>query len=145
MLARSQTSDSPYGKHDAGVMVALRDANKESLEHVIWSVLHPQDVDVERILKAWTLFLGMNVGPTRAGRMAAHDLGLRFRNLDPDVRRAWACGFRTAMCEYLPWADRTLAFLNRMPAECLRLGSLVPDIRDAIRPNPAWVSVLIDS
>lgn len=145
MLARSQTSDSPYGKHDAGVMVALRDANKESLEHVIWSVLHPQGVDVERILKAWTLFLGTNVGPTRAGRMAAHDLGFRFRNLDPDVRRAWACGFRTTMCEYLLWADRTLAFLNRMPAECLQLCGLFPDIRDAIRPNRAWVNVLIDS
>jgi len=142
MFASSQTSESVYGKHDAGVMLTLRDAYREQLEHIIHSVAHPTDVDIARVLKAWTVFLGANIEPTVKGRMAAHNLALGFRKLEPDIQRAWACGFRTIMTEYLGWADRMLVFLDGRPAESLRITGNFEDIRNVIRPDRAWVKVL---
>jgi hypothetical protein len=141
-FASSQTNDSPYGRHDFGVMVQLRDAYKASLEHIIQQVRQPTDVNVERIHRAWTGFLGATIEPSPTGKLAAHDLALAFNTLEPAVQNAWACGFRATMSEYLVWADRNLAFLSRLPGKFLQVPGLCTDIRELIRPKACWVDLL---
>lgn len=142
MFASSQSNTSPYGKYDFGMMRYLRDEYRASLDHILDRVLHPTDVDVERVNRAWTLFLGSNIEPSEMGRSAAHDLSRSFATLDPAAQRAWACGFRTTMTEYLGWADRAVSFLNTLPSSHLRIAKVFPDVRDVIRPNLTWVGML---
>ncbi|MBI4138830.1 hypothetical protein HY479_01630 [Candidatus Uhrbacteria bacterium] len=143
MFAESQADDSPYGRFDRGVMRVLRDEYRASLEHIIDRVVQPTDVNPVRTMKAWTLFLGSAIEPSPIGRMAAQDLSLSFHVLDPDVQRAWACGFRTAMSEYLVWSDRMLTFLDKQPAEHLRIPGLFADVRDVIKPSLIWLATLV--
>lgn len=121
MFAGSQTNDSPYGKHDHGLMTKLRDSYRESLEHIIYQVAHPSDVLEGRVEAAWTHFLERWVEPSSAGRDAAENLSRSFRKLDPGVQRAWACGFRACMTEHLAWIDRMRGFLHELPTEYLDL------------------------
>jgi hypothetical protein len=141
MFAQSQSDDSPYGRHDVGIMRTLRQAYRASLENIIAQTAHPTDAEAP-ILKAWELFLGTNVEPSEQGWMTAHNLGLRAFADDPEAKHAWSSGFRAVMFEYLAWADRTLAFLKRLPAEYLRLPGISDDIRNVVRPHPSWVKLL---
>ncbi len=133
MFAASQSDNSPYGVHDRGLMVKLRDIYRESLEHIIYQVAHPSDVNEERIAKLWTRFLGKNVEPSRLGTETAEKLDKAFTRLDPDTRRAWSCGFRACTTEYLAWSDRILTFLATLPVE-FRLLPGIGDIRSVIVP-----------
>lgn len=142
MFGDSQTNASPYGVHDHGLMRALRDEYRASLDHILQRVVHPTDVRLDRVFEAWTIFLGTNIEPSTLGRVAAVELSLGFARLEPAVQRAWACGFRATMTEYLAWSDRMLAFLNGLPASHLSLPGLFPDIRQVIAPDPAWLAVL---
>lgn len=113
MFANSQTNESPYGKYDRGRMVKQRDAYRASLLHIIDQVARPTDVDIERITKAWTMFLTV-IEPTLDPK-TARTLEDNFRSLDASTRQAWACGFRAVMSEYLVWGDRICAFLQTVP------------------------------
>ncbi|MCK9360776.1 hypothetical protein M0Q28_00920 [Patescibacteria group bacterium] len=113
MFARSQSNESPYGKYDRGRMVHQRDTYKASLEYIIAQVARPTDVNLERITKAWTKFL-RTIEPTLKPE-TAQTLESNFRQLDVGSQRAWACGFRTAMTEYLVWGDRISEFLQSIP------------------------------
>ncbi|MCC6564049.1 hypothetical protein IT087_04105 [Candidatus Uhrbacteria bacterium] len=113
MFAASQSNDSPYGKHDHGRMTRQRDAYRASLEHIIAQVARPTDVDVERIILAWTGFLS-TIEPTLKPELAL-TLEENFRQLESGTQRAWACGFRATMTEYLVWGDRISSFLQGIP------------------------------
>lgn len=126
MFASSQSNDSPYGKHDRGLMVKLRNTYRESLEHIIYQAANPSYVISDKVETAWTQFLGQWVEPTPAGKKAAESLSRAFRKLEPDVQRAWACGFRACMNEHCAWADRIRSFfvLQEVPTEYLHLPSI---------------------
>jgi hypothetical protein len=142
MFAGSQSNASAYGKFDMGLMVELRDIYRKQLEAIIQSVAHPGEVNIEKIIHAWTLFLGTNVEPSPIGRKAAHELEVGFLKLNRTTQQAWACGFHTAMREYLPWSRRMLDFLDRIPKAHLRIPGVAEDVRDMIRPDPSWASLI---
>lgn len=141
MFAQSQNSASPYGKHDFGAMVVLRDQYRTTLEDLIDDVAKPHDVDVPRILEAWEIFLGTNIEPGEHGRRTARNLVSGFRKLDQTTQRAWVSGFETSMTAYRYWANEALAFLRSQPEEILCLPA-IGDIRELIEPNQAWVEIL---
>ena len=143
LFANSQTSASPYGRFDAGVMVEWRDRYREALLRVLdVAAAAPTEVDVARINAAWTNFLSGNVEPSELGRATADRLSARFLTLDANAQRHWACGFRQAMDEYLGLAKNLLVFLDTMPPEYLRLPGVADDIRDMIQPSASWVAHL---
>ncbi len=147
MFASSQTNDSPYGKHDYGEMVWIRDAHRRLLEAVIVQIdtdplncawLGPQ----ERALKAWTYFLSHNIEPNEPGKKAAEFLAQAFRTLDEPVRVAWCNGFREALGGYFAWAAVVLRFLDGLPREWLALPPITDDVRTVIRPDETWLKLI---
>jgi hypothetical protein len=104
MFVDTQNNESPYGQHDFGLMVELRDAYKARLQRVIEAVLQPDDgvepteVD-EMIVRHWL----NRVEPSYLGRTTARDLLIKLHDLDPASRRAWMRGFRVASEEYAAW------------------------------------------
>ena len=117
MLARSQNNESPYGKHDFGEMVRLRDRLRSSSERIISAVLSGSDsvLDEETVLKAWTVFLGQRIEPTQIGATAAVKLEVEFRRLPKEIRLPWINGFFAIMREYVAWVQETKSELDGVP------------------------------
>ncbi len=140
MFATSQSNTSPYGKHDRGNMLTLRDPYRESVKKVVAAVQAPRDLDVERVLRAWTLFCGRNVEPSPHGQEAAGALQERFRTLSRTAQLAWANGFLTTMREYFAQAEVLVPFVERQPS------AVFAEDREAIlrclRPDPEWVDLI---
>lgn len=65
MFAQSQTNASAYGKHDRGVMVTLRDAQRARLNRIIDATLDDDRPvpELSRVIPAWTALLTRNVEP----------------------------------------------------------------------------------
>lgn len=144
MFASSQTNASVYGRHDRGAMLTLRDRYRTMMENIIDAVVNPTEVDVERVLKAWNLFLVSNIEPdSRTSAEAVNQLNKGFRKLDDESRQAWACGFRQTMVEYLVWSDMMLEFSSKLPSQMLRMPGVFRDVRDVVRPDRIWVSTLL--
>ncbi len=142
MFANSQTNASPYGRHDLGAMVQLRDAQRAALERICHRVLQPLKVDEGRVPEAWVRFLATNIEPSPAGREAAARLKADFVALAPETRRAWTSGFYATMGEYRHWAASALAFIEALPASERSLVGLPFDLPTLIRPDPSWVDLL---
>ena len=104
--ARTQSNNSPYGKHDNGTMQSLRDTNTTALNAIIGAVDRDAllgSSDIEHILGRWTTFLSGNVEPSMLGRHAAEKMRSKFGELDESTRRAWASGFDQALETYRVW------------------------------------------
>lgn len=142
MFANSQHDSSVYGRHDRGLMKLKRDEYRLSLEYIIKRIRQPKAIDVDRIVSAWTLFLQTNVEPTELGALSARELEAAFTKLEPDLKCAWANGFRSIMAEYHSWSDRLLCFLDGLPQSHLSIPGLFTDVRDVIRPHHWWNTVL---
>lgn len=136
-LASSQTNASPYGLHDRGRMVELRDAKRERLLKFIHAVVEsPKQFGAEdriRISREWTSFLGNVIEPSDVGRKAAGQLEKMFLALDPRVQNAWCNGFEIAMRDYRAWGAEVLQILDRQGqgAELLNLPFL-GDVRQLL-------------
>ena len=134
-FANSQTNASPYGLHDWGWMVKLRDAKRERLLKFIRAVVgSPKQfggADRIRISREWTGFLGNIIEPSEVGRKAAAKLEKMFLALDPYVQNAWCNGFEIAMWDYREWSAWALQILegHGQSAEFLHL----PFLGDARR------------
>lgn len=117
VLASSQTNASPYGRHDVGRMVELRDAKRERLLKFIRAVMEsPKRFDENeriRIAGEWTNFLGGVIEPSETGRKAAVALEKIFLELDPRVQNAWCNGFEIAMRDYREWSAGTMQMLEK--------------------------------
>lgn len=144
MFASSQTNDSPYGKHDRGEMVTLRNTYRAMLERILEEVARPTlNVDVKVLSLAWQLFLGMNIEPTPKGQEAAWRLAERFETLDANVQRAWANGFAETMREYTYWSADMMEFIGTLPEEYLTICGTREDIRKTICPHAEWADLLL--
>jgi len=157
MFAKSQTNDSPFGKHDFGRMSTLRDEHTEILNSII-ALVHrdyedgkhkywdqrPNELsqDGELVLEAWRHFLSENIEPTELGVTAAHELELKFRHLVLQDQSAWLTGFYYTMQGYRTWSQAVLKDLERMPKERFELPGICEDVRDIIAPKSSWVGLL---
>lgn len=150
MFADSQTNNSPYGKHDFGAMVEIRDVYKGMLQ----SVVNATDISAkcgagltsgeeEAILGAWKSYLSQNIEPTPLGRETAEKLDEKFRQLPEKTRHAWENGFLQAMVEYVGWSKPRLGQLNNLSKkygdQILALPGITEDVRKVITPNSEWV------
>ncbi len=148
MFADSQTESSPYGRHDRGRMVHLRDKQRAACYRILDSLRHPLDAKDPQttapVTEAWHRFLATNIEPSPQGRVAAGEFNEKFANLDEASRGAWLSAFRKIFVEYEAWATETLAFLGQLPDAEMYLGSgLFPfDVIGLIRPNPSWTTLL---
>lgn len=145
MFVNSQTNASPYGRHDFGDMVVLRDQNREQLMAIIRAVSSVALSGVapscsRRIQSCWQDFLSHNIEQTEVGLQVADALDRRFSSLPALTQTAWSAGFYATMCEYGLWAGRTLNALGAMPSEWMKLPSIVSDVRDFITPHSSWAS-----
>ncbi len=141
MLADSQNNDSPYGKHDFGAMIPLRDLIRDMSHRIIEAVHHPRELSgdhMKKVNSAWDLFLTRTVEPTENAAVATSYLRSRFEALDETTRSAWSSGFLTAMREYIRWADIKLEHLAQLGITRFDLPSISRDIREVIRPSPEW-------
>lgn len=144
MFADSQTNESPYGKHDRGLMIDLRDSYRTMLDRILAEVANPTlDVDVKKISLAWQLFLGLNIEPSEKGRAAASSLASAFEKLDHDVQTAWANGFATTMREYSFWSSQMYTFLETLSPEYLTMFGTCEDVRKTVCPHGDWEELLI--
>jgi hypothetical protein len=143
MFADSQTNATPYGKHDKGLMVALRDFGVEQSREILAALERPAPVDVDVVMLAWNRFLVTNGEPSENGRLAVDALDRNFRWLPWEDKQAFASMFFAAMNAYLFKAEKTLSRLAEMDLPDSAF-SFYPrtDVRDFIRPDESWASVI---
>lgn len=119
MFAESQTSSSPYGIHDSGRMVELRDEKRERLLEFIRTCIETDvpekrneaEIAIESALIDWQSYL-QQIEPSPLGRNAAMQLTEMFRKLPFPDRFRWAAAFRVAMRDYAQWSSEVLKFLE---------------------------------
>lgn len=135
MYANSQTNDSPYGQHDFGTMVEMRDVYTLALQRIIEAVAEGSlALDIEKTLDLWTNFLGDVVEPTLLGKTAAQSLRLQFGLLPVEHQQAWARGFAQAMFEYENWSMHYMSpFLRKeIDPKWLSLSGISENVADSI-------------
>jgi hypothetical protein len=137
MFANSQTNESPYGRHDCGPMIRLRDdLRMMSLGQLLYvSMAGERQVseNYEQVVReAWMHFLGSNIEPTSQGFKAAQVLDKMFGELPDETRRIWAQGFYHCMQTYRSWAEAALRDLDDLTQEQLSLPGITPDVREVI-------------
>jgi hypothetical protein len=157
MFSASQTNESPYGKHDFGRMIQLRDEHTEMLNHIIGMVHRDYETEEhiywdrarneltqngELVLEAWRNFLAENIEPTQLGAIAAGDLENKFRELVLQDQSAWLTGFYHTMQGYRIWSRAVLKDLDGIPKEWLELPGICKDAREPILPKSSWVDLL---
>lgn len=135
MFALSQNNQSPYGKHDSGLMVVIRDEYRVMLERIIQQVANPECVDEKYWLQAWTRFLAMNVEPSILGEKTAKELELNFSMLPVQTRMAWISGFSMAMNEYKSWSEHALNFMRSQPSKFVQLPGVFEDVCEIFQPT----------
>jgi len=102
MFAGSQTNDSPYGKHDYGHMLWLRDDKRSSLMRFLAVMQSGNTRPVERAPSQWLVYLSY-IEPSMAGARAADALDALMRKENVEVRTRWAVGFDHIMSSYEAW------------------------------------------
>ena len=148
MFADSQNNESPYGKHDYGFMVQLRDRSRERLYRIVNSTqIHPKFSEEREgeIRTAWASFLAENVEPSRRGRQTAITLEGMFSELEDGTRNAWCNAFLSIMQEYIPYSLDRLSLLEEetLNAYYYHLPGIADDIREIISAEARlWVSAI---
>lgn len=121
MFASTQNNASPYGKHDFGAMIVMRDAQTKRLKRIINAVLQNErkfdQAQKEKILTAWTAFLYSNIEPTQKASQTAINLKYEFEKLDENTQNAWLNGFIATMEEYAEWSEWILEKIKTFPAK----------------------------
>ncbi|OGY85139.1 MAG: hypothetical protein A3F54_04410 [Candidatus Kerfeldbacteria bacterium RIFCSPHIGHO2_12_FULL_48_17] len=140
----TQVNSSAYGKHDCGVMLDLRERQKERTARIIAATQKPrvfsspEEEDVLRIFGQFMVMLdGSDGTPGAVSRIFA-----AFRELPQTTRHAWLAGFLQAMQEYVDWSEQMRERLQAMPAEWLHLPGICDSITDYFRPDPEWCRLL---
>lgn len=143
--ADTQTNESPYGKHDIGFMVTLRDDERQQLYRILARLKEKREFSAgeeNTALGAWTMFLYTNIEPSKRGRETAEKLREMFKSLPDEVRFAWLGVYCQTMAEYMRWAQSRMEFLDSCPEHWVSLPPIRDDVRDIIRPNERWVKLL---
>ena len=138
MFANSQNNESPYGLHDFGKMIEIRDEQTRRLKRIINSVVDDKEsfsqFKTNRILASWVDFLCQGVEPTKKSGDTALRLQVEFHKLDSENKRAWLNGFVVTMDEYFDWSKSMIIQLNCFPNEWLLLGKRNIDVKKIISP-----------
>ncbi len=144
-LSQSDSSK-PYGKHDFGAMIEIRDSYNSALGKIIEAVKNPAtytEKERKNIIDAWFFFLENNIEPTLKGEEASQYLKKGFLLLDEKTQNHWIHGFHVCMEEYELWANSMIFFLNNhIPDEWLKLCPITDDVCDFIRPKEIWTNLL---
>ena len=143
MFRDSQSNASPYGKHDVGAMVVMRDRLTVLIDQVFEDIAQGyelKDWQQTQVLKAWDDFLANNIEPHPAvGRPTAERLSALFAELPAETRMVWTIAFELVMYHYCEWAKDVLNDLDEMPREWLRFLD-IEDVRTIIRPHRSWAA-----
>lgn len=145
MFADSQNNESPYGKHDFGEMIHIRDLHTDMLRPIIQATQQGEFFTDERLTKlreAWNTFLSTYIEPTPKAREDVAILDREFSRLDSAVVNAWSHSFLETMKQYQRWADIKLSRLSGLSDRALFLPILQADVRDLIRPRSEWKSLV---
>ncbi|MBU0649007.1 hypothetical protein KJ969_02805 [Patescibacteria group bacterium] len=143
---QSQTNDSPYGRHDRGKMIELRDTLRQRTEPIISAVVKPEalsQTEQDIILNAWVMFLTHNIEPTDLGKRNAMVLEEMFKKLPPEPRNAWCNGFRECMKHYILWSEPVLQYLDSLKNGWRDLSPICEDVREIIKPYPDWANLIL--
>ncbi len=145
-FADSQTNNSPYGKHDFGKMVEIRDVYKEMLLGIVSAIdtsakcgAHFTSREEKKALGAWKSYLSNNIEPTPLGLATAEKLDGMFRQLPDQTRWVWEQGFVKTMTEYKNWSLPLLQQMDNLAlkygSEILSLPGITEDVRKVITPR----------
>lgn len=132
MFAQSQVNTSPYGKHDYGRMIELRDRAKQWTDKVYIAVDKYRQVDgssAREIDLMWHEFLAEKIEPTGKGAAAADQLQIMFDQLPIEIKSAWRIGFILTMEHYFAWK---LSVLASAPEFDLKLPGFSKTIREML-------------
>lgn len=137
MYALSQSNSSPYGKHDSGSYIGLRDAVKEMSLRILESSKLPQTFSHEEeqeILNAWDFFLIKNIEPAKNTAAIVKRLRQRFMTLDEATRKAWNNTFLRTMREYSRWAEAQDFEIKGEEESAYSIEGICKDVRTVITP-----------
>ncbi|MBI5077182.1 hypothetical protein HZB94_02275 [Candidatus Falkowbacteria bacterium] len=133
MFAQSQVNSSPYGKHDYGRMIELRDRAKEWTDEVYLRVSQYRQIDGYSVAREvdllWHEFLADKIEPTGKGAAVADQLQIMFKQLPAETQSAWRIGFAIVMQNYFEWK---LIVLADAPASELKLPGFSKTIREML-------------
>jgi len=141
MFADSQTRHSPYGWYDQGRMVGMRNRYRQTLMSILEAIEHPSRVSPD-VMKAWTVFLSLNIEPSLTGALTAERLRRRFEYLDEETQCAWSAAFHLTMTQYMVQTELLLSFMHEIPDYWHRLAGIKQDVRNVIRPHDHWRHLL---
>lgn len=135
MYADSQNNGSPYGAHDFGVMVELRDAYTRRIRRVIVATQSPATEVRATVLQSWQRHLALNNEPSKKGRKAAEQLSKLFWTLSDQYQRAWQSAFGVCLSEYAEWAMEAVQFLEKIPPEYRKLPGVCDNLQLMLLPR----------
>jgi hypothetical protein len=140
MFANSQTNDSPYGKHDQGEMVLMRNRQTERLSRIIKDASSGKDVpfNSDEVISSWHDYLVNNVEPFQATLQTSEGLQNNFDKLPIGDQNAWMRGFNQTLREYGDYAEWLLEILNtipNLPKTAFSFPGIADDIREIIPPR----------
>lgn len=124
MFANSQTNDSPYGKHDFGRMVELRDPLRESLLRILNRLGNDRFIslnDKNMCLQSWYILIANHIEKGPVAEKAAKDLDQQFSKLDERSQIAWLNAFHQTVREYMAWLTSVLDDFEEFPLEWQQL------------------------
>lgn len=140
----TQVNTSMYGKHDCGVMLELREAQKGRTARIIVAVQKPLIFSAqqeEEILDVFGRFMialdGSDAAPAAIARIFS-----AFSELPETTRHPWLAGFLQTIQEYLGWREEMRERLECLPADWLNLPGICDSITDYFRPDPEWCQLL---
>ncbi len=138
MFGNSQSKESPYGKHDYGTMIRMRDSAKAKLFRITDAVTEMtgdySSSQERNIRDRFTDFLGRNIEPTELGIKTATTLDKMFGQLPEESRQAWLKGFNTLMSGYNCWADERLNQIEGFSEKTYKLPTIAGDVKHIIKP-----------
>lgn len=108
MFAGSQNNNSPFGLHDQGKMIELRDYNRDSLLRIIDAYKNEKDLsnlDEKVLLLKWFTFLKEKIEPSLPGSIASERLEKMFEKLPVSTKKIWFNIFDVTMNEYDEWEN----------------------------------------
>jgi len=135
MYAETQNNDSPYGKHDFGAMIELRDAYKARIRRVIEATQMSSAADPElrpEVLQRWKRHLAKNIEPYAKGEEVAGQLTQMFLALPEYTQRAWQNAFNVCLDEYRAWSDEAIKFLETIPVEYRSLPGVCDNLQSML-------------
>jgi len=135
MFADSQNNESPYGCHDFGKMVTLRDSYKERLFRIIAAFDSPLEFSAEKemeLLDMWTDWLHRIIEPNSdLAKDDALALKKMFSTLPVKTKQAWLNVMTVTLEEYGEWAQESQRELKSFTDEQLEL-PVLGNIKDII-------------